>query len=245
MNGTKAGPLFGRRGFLTVGAAGFGLTLGDFFRMKAQADLKSYAPITAKADSIIHIFLPWRDRPSGDVRPQALRPGRISRRAGAYPHQDRWRVLQRDAAQDRPDGRQDHRHPVDDPRRGRPRARHAQHVHRLPAQPGPALPEHGERGLARVRPQERPPAVCLRADDAEHLCGHGLPQLVVLPVQPGQRPGQRRLQGPGPEPARRDRRLAVRHPPPRPRRRQRPLRQEGERPTAWPRWTPSTSGPTA
>jgi hypothetical protein len=59
MNETTTGRLFGRRGFLTVGAAGFGLTLGDFFRMKAaRADLKTYAPITAKADSIIHIFLP-------------------------------------------------------------------------------------------------------------------------------------------------------------------------------------------
>ena len=58
MNGTMAGRLFSRRGFLTVGAAGFGLTLGDFFRLKAKADLKSYAAITAKADSIIHIFLP-------------------------------------------------------------------------------------------------------------------------------------------------------------------------------------------
>jgi hypothetical protein len=47
-----------RRGFLTVGAMGFGLTLGDFFRLKARADLKNYKPIEAKADSIIHIFLP-------------------------------------------------------------------------------------------------------------------------------------------------------------------------------------------
>jgi Protein of unknown function (DUF1501) len=58
MNGTMAGRLFSRRGFLTVGAAGFGLTLGDFFQMKARADLKNYAAIMAKADSIIHIFLP-------------------------------------------------------------------------------------------------------------------------------------------------------------------------------------------
>jgi hypothetical protein len=58
MNGKMAGGLFSRRGFLTVGAAGFGLSLGDFFRLQARADQKSYAPITAKADSIIHIFLP-------------------------------------------------------------------------------------------------------------------------------------------------------------------------------------------
>jgi len=48
-----------RRGFLTVGAVGLGgLTLADLLRMEARADLKTYAPIPAKADSVIHIFLP-------------------------------------------------------------------------------------------------------------------------------------------------------------------------------------------
>ncbi len=59
MNGGIFGRgLFSRRGFLTVGAAGFGLTLGDFFRLKAHADQKNYGPITPKADSVIHIYLP-------------------------------------------------------------------------------------------------------------------------------------------------------------------------------------------
>lgn len=48
----------GRRGFLTVGACGFGLTLTDLFRLQARAEQKDYAPIEAKADSVIHIFLP-------------------------------------------------------------------------------------------------------------------------------------------------------------------------------------------
>src|SRR5271168_751509 len=48
-----------RRGFLTVGSIGLGgLTLADVLRLEAKADLKSYAAITAKADSVIHIFLP-------------------------------------------------------------------------------------------------------------------------------------------------------------------------------------------
>ncbi|MEO6808702.1 MAG: DUF1501 domain-containing protein [Isosphaeraceae bacterium] len=51
-------PLWNRRGFLTVGACGFGLTLGDFFRLQAQAEQKDYKPIPAQADSVIHIFLP-------------------------------------------------------------------------------------------------------------------------------------------------------------------------------------------
>src|SRR6187551_3231632 len=49
---------FSRRSFLTVGAVGFGLSLGDFFRLKARADLKTYDALDAKADSVIHIFMP-------------------------------------------------------------------------------------------------------------------------------------------------------------------------------------------
>lgn len=48
-----------RRGFLTVGTIGLGgLTLVDLLRARAKADLKHYDPIEAKADSMIHIFLP-------------------------------------------------------------------------------------------------------------------------------------------------------------------------------------------
>ena len=47
-----------RRGFLTVGACGFGLTLGDLFRLRARAEQKAYQAIEARADSVIHIFLP-------------------------------------------------------------------------------------------------------------------------------------------------------------------------------------------
>src|SRR5271154_2192317 len=48
-----------RRGFLTVGTIGLGgLTLADLLRLEARADQKTYAAITAKADSVIHIFLP-------------------------------------------------------------------------------------------------------------------------------------------------------------------------------------------
>lgn len=47
-----------RRNFLTVGALG-SLTLADFLRMRsAHADQKHYDFIPAKADSVIHIFLP-------------------------------------------------------------------------------------------------------------------------------------------------------------------------------------------
>jgi uncharacterized protein (DUF1501 family) len=59
MAGRSAKPLlFSRRGFLTVGTFGFGLTLADFLRARARADQKQYEAIEAKADSVIHIFLP-------------------------------------------------------------------------------------------------------------------------------------------------------------------------------------------
>lgn len=49
----------GRRGFLTVGAlGGLGLSLGDLFRLQARADQKHYDFIEARADSVIHVFLP-------------------------------------------------------------------------------------------------------------------------------------------------------------------------------------------
>ena len=48
-----------RRNMLTVGAiGGLGLTLSDLFRLQARADQKKYDFIEAKAQSIIHIFLP-------------------------------------------------------------------------------------------------------------------------------------------------------------------------------------------
>jgi hypothetical protein len=48
-----------RRGFLTVGSIGLGgLTLADLLRIQARAEQKNYAAIAAKADSIIHIYLP-------------------------------------------------------------------------------------------------------------------------------------------------------------------------------------------
>lgn len=49
----------GRRGFMTVGAfGGLGLTMGDLFRRQALADQKQYDFIEAKAESVIHIYLP-------------------------------------------------------------------------------------------------------------------------------------------------------------------------------------------
>ncbi len=64
-----------RRGFLTVGAlAGVGLTLSDFFRIQeARAEQKHYDNIAARAESVIHIYLPggMAHQESFDPKPYA------------------------------------------------------------------------------------------------------------------------------------------------------------------------------
>ena len=58
--------------------------------------------------------------------------------------------------------RQVHHHPLDVPRRGRPRARHPQHVHRLPAVARARIPVHRLGHLPRTRLAQRPAALRLR-----------------------------------------------------------------------------------
>ena len=66
-------PEFSRRGFLRVGTCGLGLTLGDFFRLKARAEQKQFESIAARADSVIHIYLPggMAHQESFDPKPYA------------------------------------------------------------------------------------------------------------------------------------------------------------------------------
>lgn len=64
-----------RRNLLTVGAiGGLGLNLANFFQMKeARADLKTYDFLEAKAESVIHIYLPggMAHQESFDPKPYA------------------------------------------------------------------------------------------------------------------------------------------------------------------------------
>ncbi len=63
-----------RRGFLHVGVCGaLGLTLADFYRVKARAEMKQYASVEGKAKSVIHIFLPggMAQQESWDPKPFA------------------------------------------------------------------------------------------------------------------------------------------------------------------------------
>ena len=90
-----------------------------------------------KAEACIHIFLPGGIAHQETFDPKPFAPIeyrgelRLDRRPSSTASSSASPC--RKTAADR---RQDHGHPLDDARRGGPRARHAQHVHRLPAQPG-------------------------------------------------------------------------------------------------------------
>ena len=190
----------------------------------APADAAKPAP----AKSIIHIFLPGGMAHQDSWDPKPLAPIEYRGELGDDPDQARRRGLQRAAQEHGPGRGQDHRLPVDDARRGRPRARHAQHVHRLPAQPGPPVPQLRQRRVARIRAAQQPAAVCLRAEPAEHLRRPRLPVVGLLAVQPRRRPGRRQLPRAGPDPARRRGRQAVHRPPHHARRGQRAFRLQGK-----------------
>lgn len=64
----------GRRDFIRVGVVGsLGLTLGDFFKMQAKADIKNYVSKEGVAKSVIQIVLPggMAHQESWDPKPEA------------------------------------------------------------------------------------------------------------------------------------------------------------------------------
>src|SRR5204863_7458534 len=65
-----------RRNLLTVGAiGGLGLTLADFFQMRsARGELKKYDFLDAKAQSVIHIYLPGGMAHQESFDPKPLAP---------------------------------------------------------------------------------------------------------------------------------------------------------------------------
>ncbi len=169
-----------RRGFLTVGTIGLGgLTLADFFRLEARADLKNYEAIAAKADSVIHIFLPGGIAHQETFDPKPFAPIEYRGEMGSV----ETKIEGEQFSETLPQTAQvaDKLTVIRSMTHGE--AAHERGTHNmftgLPAQPGPAVPEHGERRLARVRPAEQPAAVRLRPQPAQRLRRHGLPQLVA------------------------------------------------------------------
>jgi hypothetical protein len=74
-SGSRYARSLSRRGFLHVGTCtALGLSLGDFFRMKARADQKHYESVEGKAKSVIHIFLPGGMAHQESFDPKPLAP---------------------------------------------------------------------------------------------------------------------------------------------------------------------------
>ena len=74
-SGSRYARSLSRRGFLHVGTCtALGLSLGDFFRMKALADQKHYESVEGKAKSVIHIFLPGGMAHQESFDPKPLAP---------------------------------------------------------------------------------------------------------------------------------------------------------------------------
>ena len=147
-----------RRGFLTVGAiGGLGLSLGDFFRMRGSPGRCRHAGPKEAAATVGDLHLSARRIAHQETfDPKPLRAGRIPRPAGQHRHRASRRAVRRAAPAHRQDRRQTGDLPLDDPRRGGPRAGHAQHVHGLPAEPGAPVSEHRLGDLPRVRPPRKP-----------------------------------------------------------------------------------------
>ena len=153
-----------RRGFLTVVRpdrirAHAGRLLPASAGPRRAEELRLHRSQSQKRDP----HLPaGRDCPSGDVRSQAVRADRVSRRDGLDSDQDSRRSLLRNTAADRSNRRQAHRVPRHVARRSRPRARHAQHVHRLSPQPRAVFPSMGSVVSHEYGPRNNlPPYVCI------------------------------------------------------------------------------------
>ena len=149
-----------RRMFLQVGAvSGLGLTLDGFLRQQAaRGDQSPSKEGTAK--SVIYIYLPGGAAHQETFGPEAVcSRSNTAARWAAIEDQCRRRVHQRVPEANGQGRRQDRHLPLDDARRSGPRTRHAQHVHRLSAQPGVAVPSMRHGGQSRIR---RRATICRR-----------------------------------------------------------------------------------
>ena len=173
-----------RRGFLTVGAlGGLGLTLADFLAARtAVADQKRYDFIEAKAESVIHIFLPGGIAHQETFDPKPYSPIEYRGEMGSL-RTNTGEVISETLPQLAQIGRQVRDHSLDDARRGGPRTRHAQHVHRLQAQSRADLPLDGQRGQPRIRSPQQPAALRVHSRSAERICRQRLPEFLVRSVQ--------------------------------------------------------------
>ena len=157
-----------RRSFLSVGTAGLGLTLPGFMQLRsARAEAKNYEHIAAKAQSVIHIFLPGGMAHQESFDPKPYAPieyrGEINSIATKIPGQNFSELLPRTAEI------ADKITVVRSMTHGE--AAHERGTHNMftgyKPFAGLDISQHGERGQSRVRPAQQFAAVCLHPQPAE------------------------------------------------------------------------------
>ncbi len=131
-----------RRNFLALGAFGAGLTLADQLRAKAASPTPTRSLASPK--SAIMVYLPGGPSPHGHVRPEAGRPGGVSRRVQADSNERAGDPDQRTYADAGEDVRQARRRPL---HRGHRRTQRQLRDDRLPGAGQP----HGRPPVLRLR----------------------------------------------------------------------------------------------
>ena len=189
----KGNPL-SRRDLLTVGAvSGLGLTLPDLFALRqARADQKHYDFIEAKAESVIHIFLPGGIAQQESFDPKPYSPieyrgelGSVKTNTGEVISEtlpqlaqlaDKYAIIRSMTHGE---------------------AAHERGTHNMFTgyKPSPALDlsRDGQCGQPRVRTAQQPAAVRLHSQSAERICRQRLSEFLVCAVQSGCGPRLGRL----------------------------------------------------
>ncbi len=180
-----SGNRLSRRTFLTVGAVGgLGLSLTDLFTMQqARAEKKHYDFIEAKADSVIHIFLPGGMAQQESFDPKPFSPIEYRGEMKSI-KTNTGEVISESLPKIATAGRQVRHHSLANARRGGSRTWHAQHVHGLQAQSRPALSVHGQCDQSRIRPAQQLAAVRLHSESAQRICRQRISEFLICAVQP-------------------------------------------------------------
>ena len=151
---------------------------------------------------MIHIFLPGGMAQQESFDPKPFAPIEYRGPLGTVKTKLTGEVFSEHHEGDRADRRQDHRHPLDDPRRGRPRTRHPQHVHRVPPEPrdcsSPAWAASSPRSSARAATC-RPTSASRRMPNP--YAGSGYLSSAYGPFSLGADPANGKLHRPRPRPA--------------------------------------------
>ena len=192
-----------RRDFLHVGViSSLGLTLPTFLRQQRRSGPQALRSSQASRQSVINIFLPGGMAHQESFDPKPFAPSEYRGPYGSIETALPGIRFGEKVPQLAKMGGSIHRHPLHGPRRSRPRARHPQHVHRLPPLSRLAIPLRRLRHLPRTRPARKPPALRLHSAGAQRICQLRLPLLRLRPLRHRIRSFQQKLPSPRPQSSR-------------------------------------------